>query len=103
MGVHVSRIQSLTLDNIGTSQLLLARVMSNTGFNDIMEATLNISRKLTPTSTMEERNEFIRAKYIDRRFAIKTCADENDLKNDLEHAIMSRHLHQLLQAFVEGL
>ena len=31
MGVHVSKIQSLTLDKIGTSQLLVARAMSNDG------------------------------------------------------------------------
>ncbi|KFM67109.1 Arf-GAP with SH3 domain, ANK repeat and PH domain-containing protein 1, partial [Stegodyphus mimosarum] len=45
LGVHISRIQSLTLDNIGTSQLLLARVMSNAGFNDVVEATLSQARK----------------------------------------------------------
>jgi Arf-GAP/SH3 domain/ANK repeat/PH domain-containing protein len=98
----VSRIQSLTLDNIGTSQLLLARLMSNSGFNDIMEATLTQSKKPTSMSSMEVRNEFIRAKYIERKFIIKTCSDENDLKADLEHAILSRHLLQLLQAFAEG-
>jgi Arf-GAP with SH3 domain, ANK repeat and PH domain-containing protein len=102
MGVHVSRIQSLTLDNIGTSQLLLARVMSNTGFNDIMEATLSQSKKPLPSSSMEMRNQFIRSKYIERKFVIKTCSDESDLKADLEHAIISRHLLQLLQAFAEG-
>jgi Arf-GAP/SH3 domain/ANK repeat/PH domain-containing protein len=51
LGVHISRIQSLTLDNVGTSQLLLARHMTNLGFNDIMEATLH-GNKPTPTSTM---------------------------------------------------
>ena len=102
MGVHVSRIQSLTLDNIGTSQLLLARVMSNTGFNDIMEATLSASSKPTPTSSMDVRNAFIRAKYVERKYIIKTCSDETDLRADLEHAVLSRHLLQLLQAFAEG-
>ena len=102
MGVHVSRIQSLTLDNIGTSQLLIARVISNAGFNDIMEATLNPSLKPTSSSSMDIRNEFIRAKYIDRKYIIKTCTDESDLRADLEHAVLSRHLLQLLQAFAEG-
>jgi Arf-GAP/SH3 domain/ANK repeat/PH domain-containing protein len=76
--------------------------MSNSGFNDIMEATLSQSKKPTSMSSMEMRNEFIRAKYIERKFIIKTCSDENDLKADLEHAILSRHLQQLLQAFAEG-
>ena len=51
LGVHISRIQSLTLDNIGTSQLLLARHMTNNAFNEVMEYTLNVS-KLTPTVHM---------------------------------------------------
>jgi Arf-GAP with SH3 domain, ANK repeat and PH domain-containing protein len=39
------------LDNIGTSQLLLARHMTNAAFNDVMEATLR-GNKPTPSSTM---------------------------------------------------
>jgi len=103
MGVHVSRIQSLTLDNIGTSQLLLARVMSNHSFNDIVEATLRPNQKPSPSASMETRYEYIRAKYIDRKFVLRTCnGDVNDLKNDLEHAIQSRQIFTLLQAFAEG-
>ena len=36
MGVHVSKIQSLTLDKIGTSQLLVARAMTNDGKRSIV-------------------------------------------------------------------
>ena len=50
MGVHISKIQSLTLDNIGTSQLLVARYMTNENFNKIMEA--KATTKLNPKSTM---------------------------------------------------
>lgn len=52
MGVHISRIQSLKLDNVGTSQLLLARYMTNQNFNEVMEANLSFNNKPTPTSTM---------------------------------------------------
>ena len=104
LGVHISRIQSLTLDNIGTSQLLIARVMSNHAFNDIMEATLrHTSQKPTAASSMEDRYEYIRAKYVDRKFVLRSCNGiVNDLKSDLEHSITSRHLYSLLQAFGEG-
>lgn len=104
LGVHISRIQSLTLDNIGTSQLLIARVMSNHAFNDIMEATLrHTSQKPTAASSMEDRYEYIRAKYVDRKFVLRSCNGiVNDLKSDLEHSISSRHLYSLLQAFGEG-
>ncbi|KTG40658.1 hypothetical protein cypCar_00000202 [Cyprinus carpio] len=40
MGVHHSRIQSLSLDKLGTSELLLARNVGNSGFNEIVEANL---------------------------------------------------------------
>nr|CAD7259114.1 unnamed protein product [Timema shepardi] len=123
LGVHISRIQSLTLDNVGTSQLLLVRHMTNVLFNEIMEATLQQSSKPTPSSTMElhcefhftllsdefhrvkpreERCEFIRAKYVERKFTLQTCEDERDLLSDLEHAVNNKDLHQLLQVFAEG-
>ncbi|KAJ1527456.1 hypothetical protein ONE63_007433 [Megalurothrips usitatus] len=101
MGVHISRIQSLTLDNVGTSQLLLARHMTNNAFNDVMEASLHCP-KLSPSSTMEERYEYIRAKYVDKKFALQTCADERDLLSDLEHAVNNKNLYHLLQVFAEG-
>ncbi|XP_054014125.1 arfGAP with SH3 domain, ANK repeat and PH domain-containing protein isoform X4 [Hylaeus anthracinus] len=102
LGVHISRIQSLTLDNVGTAQLLLARHMTNQAFNEVMEATLHHNLKPTPTSTMEERYEFIRAKYVDKRYVMNTCADERDLLSDLEHAVNNRDLQQLLQVYAEN-
>ncbi|CDQ86246.1 unnamed protein product [Oncorhynchus mykiss] len=53
LGVHYSRIQSLTLDMLSTSELLLAVSIGNTRFNDIMEANLpNDSIKPLPQSDM---------------------------------------------------
>ncbi|XP_078038740.1 arfGAP domain of ASAP isoform X2 [Augochlora pura] len=102
LGVHISRIQSLTLDNVGTAQLLLARHMTNQAFNEVMEATLHHSHKPTPTSSMEDRYDFIRAKYVDKRYVMSTCADERDLLSDLEHAVNNRDLQQLLQVYAEN-
>uniref|UniRef100_A0A8C7ZAL8 ArfGAP with SH3 domain, ankyrin repeat and PH domain 2a n=1 Tax=Oryzias sinensis TaxID=183150 RepID=A0A8C7ZAL8_9TELE len=52
LGVHYSRIQSLTLDVLSTSELLLAKNVGNAGFNEIMEARLTahntIPLSLTP-------------------------------------------------------
>uniref|UniRef100_T1J7C5 ArfGAP with SH3 domain, ANK repeat and PH domain-containing protein n=1 Tax=Strigamia maritima TaxID=126957 RepID=T1J7C5_STRMM len=68
----------------------------------IRHATLNQARKPNRNSSMEERSEFIRAKYMEKKFAIRTCTAGGDLLNDLEHAVASRHIYHLLQAFVEG-
>lgn len=101
LGVHHSRIQSLTLDNLTTAQLLIARAMGNNSLNEVMEATLGRG-KLTPDSSMEERYDFIRAKYIAKRYVMRTCADDRDLRNDLEQAIVNADLGQLLQVWAEG-
>lgn len=101
MGVHISRIQSLNLDVLGTSQMLIARVMTNSGFNDVLEASCHAGQKLRPSSTMPERNEFIRAKYIDKKFVIRSCASETKLLYDLKHAIQARDLQYVLQIWTE--
>ncbi|CAG0885765.1 unnamed protein product [Darwinula stevensoni] len=101
LGVHISRVQSLVLDNVGTAHLLVARAMSNVAFNDTMEATLR-NGKPTPTSTMEERRTFIRAKYVDKKYVLRTTVDSRELLTDLEQAVVSRHLYMLLQAWGEG-
>jgi Arf-GAP with SH3 domain, ANK repeat and PH domain-containing protein len=102
LGVHHSRIQSLTLDNLKTAHLLIARAMGNSQLNEILEATLGKSMKIHPESTMEERYDFIRAKYVAKRYIMRTCADESDLRIDLEQAIINADLSQLLQVWAEG-
>lgn len=101
LGVHHSRIQSLTLDNLTTANLLIARAMGNNTLNEIMEATLGRG-KLTPDSAMEQRYDFIRAKYVAKRYVMRTCADDNDLRCDLEQAIINADMSQLLQVWAEG-
>ncbi|XP_072945684.1 arfGAP with SH3 domain, ANK repeat and PH domain-containing protein isoform X4 [Epargyreus clarus] len=102
LGVHISRIQSLTLDRLSTSQLLLARHMGNQMFNEVMENTLDERDKLTPESTMEERLRFIREKYVYRAWAARTCRDEAERLSEVEHAVNNGHLQNLLQAYAEG-
>ncbi|XP_041975918.1 arfGAP with SH3 domain, ANK repeat and PH domain-containing protein isoform X2 [Aricia agestis] len=102
LGVHISRIQSLTLDRLSTSQLLLARHMGNQLFNEVMENTLDERDKLTPESTMEERLRFIRDKYVYRAFAARTCRDAAERLSEVEHAVNNGHLQNLLQAYAEG-
>lgn len=102
LGVHISRIQSLTLDRLSTSQLLLARHMGNQMFNEVMESTLDERDKLTPESTMEERLRFIREKYVYRAWAARTCCDAAERLSEVEHAVNNGHLQNLLQAYAEG-
>ncbi|XP_074842756.1 arf-GAP with SH3 domain, ANK repeat and PH domain-containing protein 1 isoform X3 [Carettochelys insculpta] len=103
MGVHISRIQSLELDKLGTSELLLAKNVGNNSFNDIMEGSLpSPSPKPTPSSDMTARKEYITAKYVDHRFSRKTCTSAAAKLNELLEAVKSRDLLALIQVYAEG-
>ncbi|MEE6463106.1 hypothetical protein FKM82_005783 [Ascaphus truei] len=103
MGVHISRIQSLVLDKLGTSELLLAKNVGNHSFNEIMEGNLSTpSPKPTPCSDMTERKEYITAKYVEHRFSRKTCASAAEKLNEILEAVKSRDLLALIQVYAEG-
>uniref|UniRef100_A0A672V1X8 Arf-GAP with SH3 domain, ANK repeat and PH domain-containing protein 3 n=1 Tax=Strigops habroptila TaxID=2489341 RepID=A0A672V1X8_STRHB len=101
LGVHYSRIQSLTLDVLSTSELLLAVSVGNTRFNEIMEATLPSQDcpKPSASSDMAARKEYIVAKYMERRYVQKSGRED---PHRLWEAIRGRDLLALLQAFAEG-
>uniref|UniRef100_A0A3Q3IAJ4 ArfGAP with SH3 domain, ankyrin repeat and PH domain 1a n=1 Tax=Monopterus albus TaxID=43700 RepID=A0A3Q3IAJ4_MONAL len=103
MGVHVSRIQSLELDKLGASELLLARNVGNCSFNEIMEASLpSPSLKPTASSDMTARKEFINAKYIDRKFVRRSASTVTSMLDDLYEAVRSRDLLSVIQLYAEG-
>uniref|UniRef100_A0A8C5MF89 ArfGAP with SH3 domain, ankyrin repeat and PH domain 1 n=1 Tax=Leptobrachium leishanense TaxID=445787 RepID=A0A8C5MF89_9ANUR len=103
MGVHISRIQSLELDKLGTSELLLAKNVGNNSFNEIMEGNLPTpSPKPTPSSDMTARKEYITAKYVDHRFSRKTCTSGAEKLSELHEAVKSKDLLALIQVYAEG-
>lgn len=103
MGVHYSRIQSLTLDVLGTSELLLANSVGNAGFNEIMEANLSAEiPKPNPSSDMQVRKDFITAKYTEKHFAQKKYADNAARLHALCDAVKSRDIFSLIQVYAEG-
>uniref|UniRef100_A0A8C7DS09 ArfGAP with SH3 domain, ankyrin repeat and PH domain 3 n=1 Tax=Oncorhynchus kisutch TaxID=8019 RepID=A0A8C7DS09_ONCKI len=102
LGVHYSRIQSLTLDMLSTSELLLAVSIGNTRFNDIMEASLpNDSIKPLPQSDMNARKEYIVAKYAERRYVLRRDREEGEPWRVYD-AVRSRDLTALLQLYAQG-
>ncbi|XP_030641723.1 arf-GAP with SH3 domain, ANK repeat and PH domain-containing protein 3 isoform X2 [Chanos chanos] len=99
LGVHYSRIQSLTLDMLSTSELLLAVSIGNTRFNDIMEANIpNDAVKPLPQSDMTARKEYIVAKYAERRYILPKESSE---QYRLYDAVKTRDLLGLLQLYAE--
>ncbi|XP_073072912.1 arf-GAP with SH3 domain, ANK repeat and PH domain-containing protein 2 isoform X3 [Manis javanica] len=104
LGVHYSRMQSLTLDVLGTSELLLAKNIGNAGFNEIMECCLPAedSVKPNPCSDMNVRKDYITAKYIERKYARKKHADNTARLHSLCEAVKTRDIFGLLQAYADG-
>ncbi|XP_069006173.1 arf-GAP with SH3 domain, ANK repeat and PH domain-containing protein 1 [Embiotoca jacksoni] len=102
MGVHVSRIQSLSLDSLGTSDLLLARNVGNSGFNEILEANL-LSPSLKPSqlSHMAERKDFILSKYQDVYFVRRSHSSTAALRFGLQEATKSCDIYTLIQLYAQ--
>uniref|UniRef100_W5KYQ5 ArfGAP with SH3 domain, ankyrin repeat and PH domain 1a n=1 Tax=Astyanax mexicanus TaxID=7994 RepID=W5KYQ5_ASTMX len=103
MGVHISRIQSMELDKLGTSELLLAKNIGNSSFNEVLEGNLpSPSPKPAPSSDMTERKEYINAKYVEHRFARRTATTATARQGDLYEAVRTRDLLGLVQLYADG-
>uniref|UniRef100_A0A3B5ACD9 ArfGAP with SH3 domain, ankyrin repeat and PH domain 1 n=1 Tax=Stegastes partitus TaxID=144197 RepID=A0A3B5ACD9_9TELE len=81
----------------------LAKNVGNSSFNEIMEGNLpSPSPKPTPSSDMTVRKEFINAKYVDHKYARKTCTSAAAKMIELFEAVQSRDLLALIQVYAEG-
>ncbi|GMS84763.1 hypothetical protein PENTCL1PPCAC_6938 [Pristionchus entomophagus] len=76
LGVHVSKVRSLTMDSFdGETQEMLAQ-MGNTLGNSVFLSHLPSSSNhispspATPSCSREEREAWVRAKYVDKRFSV---------------------------------
>ncbi|XP_023365473.1 arf-GAP with SH3 domain, ANK repeat and PH domain-containing protein 3 [Otolemur garnettii] len=100
LGVRFSRMQSLTLDLLGPSELLLALNIGNTSFNEVMEAQLpsHGGPKPSAESDMSTRRDYIVAKYVEHRFARRSTPEPQRLRT----AICNRDLLSILEAFANG-
>ncbi|XP_068610148.1 arf-GAP with SH3 domain, ANK repeat and PH domain-containing protein 2b [Brachionichthys hirsutus] len=104
MGVHYSRIQSLDLDVLGTSELLLAKNVGNASFNEIMEADLSAQgvSKPDPTSDMQTRKDYITAKYTEKRYVQRLCGEAASRVQVLYESVRNRDILSLIQVYAEG-
>ncbi|XP_075051946.1 arf-GAP with SH3 domain, ANK repeat and PH domain-containing protein 3-like isoform X2 [Mixophyes fleayi] len=100
LGVRYSRVQSLTLDLLSTSELLLAVSIGNNKFNEVFEAIVPTPNlKPTPNSDMTARKDYITAKYVERNFVDR---EKNIAVHGLRDAIQRQDLIALLQSMANG-
>ena len=90
--------------------------MGNYFFNEIFESKLRQlellaadiaspnfdTPKLKPNSLMEQRCEFIKAKYIQKKFCQNVHQDDLERAKCLKEAVISKDLRKLVQLFGEG-
>lgn len=74
LGVHVSKVKSLILDAWDGEQIKLMLELGNNLLNSILEANVDERKvsRLNSMSSPAEREIFIKAKYVEKQFMVKT-------------------------------
>ncbi|KAB5550068.1 hypothetical protein PHYPO_G00049420 [Pangasianodon hypophthalmus] len=68
LGVHLSKVRSLTLDSWDPEQLKLLCVLGNDVINGIYEHHLSEMEKPNSDSSRQQKEVYIRMKYVERKF-----------------------------------
>lgn len=92
LGSHLNKTKSLKLDNFENEMEFLLKYVNNQHVNSYLEATLHSSEKPSVDEPLKSRLEFIKSKYVHKKFAL-TFDNVNDLlvkavqKNDIEEVL----------------
>ncbi|XP_020600611.1 arf-GAP with GTPase, ANK repeat and PH domain-containing protein 11-like [Orbicella faveolata] len=68
LGTHVSRVRSLDLDEWPSELTAVISAIGNTLANSVWEGKLQNRTKPTPSSSREEKEKWVRAKYEGKEF-----------------------------------
>lgn len=113
LGVHLSKVRSLTLDSWEAEQLKLLCVLGNDNINQIYEARCSEEGRVKPgaDSPREEKEAWIREKYVERRFVRSSSLDgvhkshgrpQDDSSRRLYRASVAGDLVAMAAALAEG-
>lgn len=75
LGVHISRVQSLTLDRWPFEVFQLIKSLGNEKTNKVLESRLPRSEKIGPDCSRADREAFIMKKYRERAYCARTKSD----------------------------
>ncbi|KAI4873693.1 hypothetical protein NFI96_017522 [Prochilodus magdalenae] len=97
LGVHLSKVRSLTLDSWDPEQLKLLCVLGNDVINNIYECSPSDGlEKPDPQSARQVKEVWIRRKYVERSFVKKDCESAD------AETVRLRAGQKLYQAALEG-
>ncbi|XP_019132919.2 arf-GAP with coiled-coil, ANK repeat and PH domain-containing protein 2 isoform X2 [Larimichthys crocea] len=104
LGVHLSKVRSLTLDSWDAEQLKLLCVLGNDVMNQIYEARCSEDGRVKPRadSLRSEKEAWIKEKYVEKRFVQSDGADGPNAGLRLYHAAMSGDLVAMAAALAQG-
>eukprot|EP01123_Difflugia_compressa_P003584 TRINITY_DN1472_c0_g1_i4.p1 TRINITY_DN1472_c0_g1~~TRINITY_DN1472_c0_g1_i4.p1 ORF type:complete len:806 (-),score=153.72 TRINITY_DN1472_c0_g1_i4:245-2524(-) len=104
IGVPISVVRSIQLDDWEKYAIKLMTELSNSKVNEILEENLpqlTQYTKLSPDSTTEQRDEFIKAKYVNKVFVPKEV-DVDVVNHQLITACESDNVVQVLKLIFQG-
>ncbi|XP_073344240.1 arf-GAP with coiled-coil, ANK repeat and PH domain-containing protein 2 isoform X2 [Pagrus major] len=109
LGVHLSKVRSLTLDSWEAEQLKLLCVLGNNVMNQIYEARCSEEGRVKPRadSVRAEKETWIREKYVEKRFVQSSSSDgarceKDGLGRRLYHAALAGDLVAMAAALAQG-
>lgn len=76
LGVHISKVKSLSLDKWKKSLLEFMERHGNTKVNKAYEANIGFVKKISRDSSKVERLEYIKSKYVDKAFYVAEANEE---------------------------
>ncbi|XP_026185263.1 arf-GAP with coiled-coil, ANK repeat and PH domain-containing protein 3 [Mastacembelus armatus] len=109
LGVHLSKVRSLTLDSWEAEQLKLLCILGNNVVNQIYEARCSEEGRVKPRadSPRAEKEQWIREKYVEKRFVQNSRSDraqhhKHDASLRLYRAALAGDLVAMAAALAEG-
>jgi Arf-GAP/coiled-coil/ANK repeat/PH domain-containing protein len=102
LGAHISKVRSLTMDNIKGDILQFLYAVNNSLVNSIYEANLGETKKIAPEAELATRKEFIRNKYKDKKFVVPFDHAAHDIQRDFVDALKDVNYKQILLMLAQG-
>ncbi|XP_029372669.1 arf-GAP with coiled-coil, ANK repeat and PH domain-containing protein 3 isoform X2 [Echeneis naucrates] len=109
LGVHLSKVRSLTLDSWEAEQLKLLCVLGNHVMNRIYESRCSEEGRVKPTanSPRAEKEMWIKEKYVEKRFVQSSSSDGTQINKEkvgehLYRAAIAGDLVAMAVALAEG-
>ncbi|KAJ2955167.1 hypothetical protein NQZ79_g8792 [Umbelopsis isabellina] len=106
LGVHVSKVRSVTLDKWESESIEIMLLLGNVKTNEIFEAKINNEKQqksIQPSSTRAEKDQFITDKYVRRKFVPDSEeAERENVNKEFWMAIKDSNLHTALRCLALG-